>query len=106
MQPGGIIASLWQGYIDIDIIRRGCCWLCHLHDGKAWPYTIILRKSHAVQKALKVAQHALVAYCGQHAWHNLCHFEREREKLHYVHSASLAYEDGSVFMPGPCSQLL
>ena len=24
---------------------------------------------------------------------------REREKLHYVHSASLAYEDGSVFMP-------
>ena len=24
--------------------------------------------------------------------------ERERERLHYVHSASLAYEDGSVFM--------
>ena len=32
--------------------------------------------------------------------------EREREKLHYVHSASLAYEDGSVFMSGPFAEWL
>ena len=32
---------------------------------------------------------------------NVCSRERERVKLHYVHSASLAYEDGSVFMSGP-----
>ena len=31
---------------------------------------------------------------------------REREKLHYVHSASLAYEDGSVFMSGPFAEWL
>ena len=34
-------------------------------------------------------------------WHsNLCLRERERE-IHYVHSASLAYEDGIVFMSEP-----
>ena len=32
--------------------------------------------------------------------------EREREKIHYVHSASLAYEDGSVFMSGPFAEWL
>ena len=32
--------------------------------------------------------------------------EREREKLHYVHSASLAYEDGYVFMSGPFAEWL
>ena len=33
--------------------------------------------------------------------------EREkREKLHYVHSASLAHEDGSVFMFGPFGKWL
>ena len=32
--------------------------------------------------------------------------QREREKLHYVHSASLAYEDGSVFMSGPFAEWL
>ena len=32
--------------------------------------------------------------------------ERETEKLHYVHSASLAYEDGSVFMSGPTAEWL
>ena len=32
--------------------------------------------------------------------------ERESEKLHYVHSASLAYEDGSVFMSGPFADRL
>ena len=31
---------------------------------------------------------------------------RDREKLHYVHSASLAYEDGSVFMSGPFAEWL
>ena len=31
---------------------------------------------------------------------------REREKLHYVHSASVAYEDGSVFMSGPVAEWL
>ena len=32
--------------------------------------------------------------------------EREREKFHYVRSASLAYEDGSVFMSGPLAEWL
>ena len=32
--------------------------------------------------------------------------ERERERLHYVHSASLAYEDESVFMSGPFAEWL
>ena len=32
--------------------------------------------------------------------------EREKEKLHYVRSASLAYEDGSVFMSGPFAEWL
>ena len=31
---------------------------------------------------------------------------REREKLHYVHSASLADEDGSAFMSGPFAEWL
>ena len=30
----------------------------------------------------------------------------ERERLHYVHLASLAYEDGSVFMSGPFAEWL
>ena len=32
--------------------------------------------------------------------------EKERKKLHYVHSANLAYEDGSVFMSGPFAEWL
>ena len=32
--------------------------------------------------------------------------ERERERLHYVLSASLAYEDGSVFLSGPFAEWL
>ena len=32
--------------------------------------------------------------------------ERERERLPHVHSASLAYEDGSVFMSGPFADWL
>ena len=31
---------------------------------------------------------------------------KEIEKLNYVHSASLAYEDGSVFMSGPFAEWL
>ena len=30
----------------------------------------------------------------------------EREKFQYIHSASLAYEDGSVFMSGPFAEWL
>ena len=33
-------------------------------------------------------------------WHHISERERERE-IHYVHSASLAYEDGIVFMSEP-----
>ena len=32
--------------------------------------------------------------------------ERERERFHYIHLASLAYEDGSVFMSGPFAEWL
>ena len=32
--------------------------------------------------------------------------EIERERFHYVHSDSLAYEDGSVFMSGPFAEWL
>ena len=32
--------------------------------------------------------------------------KEKREKLHYVHSASLAYEDGFVFMSGPFAEWL
>ena len=38
--------------------------------------------------------------------HQACAPEREREKLHDVHSASLAYEDGSMFMSGPFAEWL
>ena len=34
------------------------------------------------------------------------HTADETETVHYVHSASLAYEDGSVFMSGPFAKWL
>ena len=80
---------------------------CHATSGLRMP--ICLRRlSTLCVCACDIKPVGLSAIASQpfHKWprHEVWWKHDQREKLHYVRSASLAYEDRSVFMSGPFRQ--